>query len=246
MSTTHGMIQAKKASKKRQQQEKSKQWGIKIIETISAMKNHPSIQSGHKMSGALLKDIPYFHAKFKEGTQFPTIRLHFTQNTITVTAATLFNTVLTLQASIFEGFGDLANVFSEYRVIDGFVCYRPVLEYRGDSSAGFNAGYHGGAILDYTSVTALTSLQSILSSDTGRTFYWTMTPSQKYNYYTGVCSWKFDPERLPDQTWINTGTINTPFAYWKPYLPASAVSSTTGAVGYTDGWMDVQFRGLKD
>jgi hypothetical protein len=232
-------LQTKKIAKKKQKKTKgvsalARQHGDLLMTLIADRKS-----LGVSLA-TLKKDIPYILPDFGKGTQYIAVRLYLTVQNITTVAATVYNTVLSIQSSILNNFSDFAGIFDEYRLIKGEIYYQP-------TTLIAPAVWTGGlgvtcACIDYGIATALGSTTAAASHDTKQFFFLVANPSQKQNPKYGVAKWQVLLERLPDQEWIPV-TVNTAVAYWKPYMIAID-SPGAGVTGYLHGWMDVMFRGM--
>lgn len=187
------------------------------------------------------RDIPYLLPTFDKKTQYLEIRLFFGPLTLSTVAATAYNTVQAIQASIFTNFTDMASVFDEYRIVKGSVNYCPTTHLM-PTAWGASTGFAVAAI-DYANSGVFSAQAAAQSHDSKKYFYSVAVPYQKHNQGYGVAKWDILPEKLPDQDWIITSTATTVFAYWKPYMEADN-SPGTGENGHLFGWMDFQFRGL--
>lgn len=209
---------------------------LKYSQQMKFLKSVPSVTPG---GGERV--IPYGFSHFFKGGQNPVIRLKLAQNIISITLNTVYSTVFTINASVFTNWTEIAGVFDEYRVLRGELQYWAALQTAATGSLGSNG--IGGAALDYTSSAAMASFDAMQSHDTARLFHWYDSPGSQHKEGEPNQHWLMSFEPLPDESWIDTGTSNTAFCYWKPYL-SSAQAAQTCSPGYVLGWMDFQFRGV--
>lgn len=190
---------------------------------------------------SLAREIPYLLPSFGKTTQYIEVRLYMTVQNIVTSAGTAYNSVLNLQASVFNNFTDFAGIFDEYRVIEGMVAYMPMTSY---TPVTWNGSYGPlVAVIDYGISTALGSTTAAVSHDNKQFFQLVNNGSQKINPNYGVAKWPVKLERLPDQDWLLASNSAQNFAYWKPYM-VSTDSPGAGTTGFVWGWMDFQFRGM--
>jgi hypothetical protein len=189
---------------------------------------------------SIKKDIPYLLPDFGKGTQYIEIRLQLTPVTITTVAATLYNTVISINAAAFNNFSDFAGIFDEYRMIGGEIAYQPTTML---VPAAWTAFGFISAAIDYGVNTAFGSLNAVLSHDTKKLFSLTAFSGFKVTTTKGIASWPIQLEKLPDKEWIPVTVSNTNVAFWKPFM-AAADSPGSGNTGFVFGYLDFQFRGL--
>ncbi len=182
--------------------------------------------------------IPFKWASFFKGTQAPTIRLYQMRGDVGDTNATANNFVLSIQASIFTNFSDLANVFDEYRPIRGEIFFH--CSYTGVAANPQQTRPTVG-VVDYDDATALASFDAGLSYDTKRIFDRVCFPHQAKSEDV---SWPIKFDWVPDMEWLTTSTTNTAFATLKLYTNSTDVGSTVTSTGFFYGWVEFQFRGL--
>ncbi len=189
------------------------------------------------------RDVPYGWPDFMKGTENPVFRLKLQNTSITLTTATLYNTVYNLQASFLQNFNDLANMFDEYRFLRGAFIVIPTSAFlpiaAGDRVHGV---YSGGACVDYGLSGALGSLDAGRSHDTWQNYNFVLVPGMGFKPGSSK-KWPVHFEKLTDESWLPTTTSNTVVAYWKPYIPAAQIVFGTSIAFDIYGWFDIQVRG---
>jgi len=186
-------------------------------------------------------DIPYGQPSFFKGTQAPVFRLHLTQIGVTVTVATLYNTVYSLSAGQLLNFSDLANMWDEFRFLRGEFELYGASTYTivtGPLKTGF-----GVAAVDYSIAAAFSSFDTAQTHDTRKFFNVFGCPGFAQIASRPLATWPVHFEPLPDQDWEPTTTSTTVKCYWKPCIPAAEINASFTSACYLLGWFDIQVRG---
>jgi len=200
-------------------------------------KDHELINASRRGKGE--QEIPFNPASFMKGTQIPSFVLR-EEFPITVTGATLYNTVIAVNLSQFSQSADFANIFDEYRAIWARVHWDAKSLFYENTATGpqtTKSGF-GRAVIDYGDSTALTTASIAVGYDTMKR----LCLDARSMYASQSWQVKFEP--LPDQEWIPVASQSINFCWWKPVILAadSPITTTSGASVVIE--LCVQMRGI--
>jgi len=184
------------------------------------------------------KFIPYGLPEFDKGTQNPVFRLRMNPNAMNATGVTI-TSVFSFTADQYNNMSTLSAVFDEYRPLKFVIRLWSNMQYTPTANTIASRGW-GMAVIDYDDSGILASNSAASSYDTCKSF---TTYAFHQQGREPLQEWDVDLEPMPDQAWLTTASLTTPFAYWKPYIDAAFGSlPTLSNALILDGWADFQFR----